>query len=487
MMGGNEFRQGELWTHAQGPEGARRWVFHVDMDAFFASVEQHDNPELRGKPVVVVNSPMTMERLRELAQELRRQPRMPEYIKGVRGVVASASYEARAFSVRSAMPLARALALCPDAVVLPGRFDRYREVAERLRAIWSDFSPTIEPVSLDEAYLDMTGAELSGGPIHEIGVQLKERIRAETGLTASVGIAQNKLVAKVASDLQKPDGLVIVRPGEEASTLAPLPVRALQGVGQRTEAMLDGLGIHTVGQLARANRAVLAFYVGGDNADSLLNHALGIDHRRVELPGDPKSISRETTMPDDTADLVTLKNMLVTLSDHLAWSLRNEDMCARVVILKLRLLPSRRRSRSEGGGDEGYGRLITRRTTLPMPIDSAGIISETACHLLEIAHRATGLRNGSEVVRLIGIGTANLLHTADLVGQFRIGQIDEDSNVRTETKVDVGQQPIVEPRVERDRKLNSSIDDIRKRFGYDSIASATAAVVKKGEGGMVDG
>ena len=465
----------------EGPQGARRWVFHVDMDAFFASVEQLDDPALVGQPVVVANSPMTMERLREMAREARKQPRMPEFIKGVRGVVASASYEARAFGVRSAMPLARALALCPEAIVLPGRFDRYRQVAERLRAIWGDFSPTIEPVSLDEAYLDMTGAELSGGPIRDIGVRLKARIREETGLTASVGIGSNKLVAKVASDLQKPDGLVVVAPGDEAATLAPLPVRALQGVGKRTESLLDALGIHTVGQLARANRAVLAFHLGGDNADSLLNHAAGIDHSRVEPPGDPKSISRETTMSDDTADLSTLKKVLVTLSDHVAWSLRNEGMCARVVILKLRLLPSRRRSRAEGGGDDGYGRLITRRTTLPMPTDSASIVSETACRLLETTHRSTGLRHGSEVVRLIGVGTANLVHTADLVGQFRMQPGEPDGA----EKIQAANQE--EPVVDRERKLNTSIDDIRKRFGYDAIASATAAAVKKSEGGMVDG
>ncbi|MEO5953143.1 MAG: DNA polymerase IV [Chloroflexia bacterium] len=481
-----EFRQGELWGHGPGPQDALRWVFHVDMDAFFASVEQLDNPALAGVPVIVANSPMTVERLREVAAELRRLPKMPEFIKGVRGVVASASYEARAFGVRSAMPLARALALCPNATVLPGHFSRYRQVAEKLRAIWADFSPLVETVSLDEAYLDMTGAELSGGPIQEIGARMKKRIREEVGLTASVGIASNKLVAKVASDLQKPDGLVFVARGDEASTLAPLPVRALQGVGKRTETVLTGLGIHTVGQLAKATRSVLVFHLGGDNASHLINYANGIDYGRVEPPGDPKSISRETTMTDDTSDLVTLKKLLVNLSDHVAWSLRNEGMCARVINIKLRLLPARRRSRNEAGEDTGYGRLITRQVTLAVPTDSARLIEETACHLLDVTHRSTGMRNNSEVVRLIGVVTSNLVHTEDLVGQFRSSKIlkEESSSLPEKQEADENE----DSNKEKERRLTTSIDDIRKRFGYDAIASATSAGIKKSDGnGVVDG
>lgn len=484
MIGG-EFRQGELWAHGAQQNEASRWVFHVDMDAFFASVEQLDNPTLKGLPVIVANSPMSIERLRSLSQEIRRMRQMPEFIKGVRGVVASASYEARAFGVRSAMPLAKALALCPDATVLPGHFDRYRQVAEQLRAIWSDFSPTIEPVSLDEAYLDMTGAELSGGPIADIGARMKARIRDEVGLTASVGIASNKLVAKVASDLQKPDGLVFIPRGEEAATLAPLPVRALQGVGKKTETMLDALGIHTIGQLAKATRAVLVLHLGNENATTLLNYASGIDYSRVEPPGDPKSISRETTMSDDTADLLTLKKILATLSDHVAWSLRNDGLCARVVYIKLRLLPSQRRSRSESGGDTGFGRLITRQTTLAVPTDSAKVIEETAAHLLEVTHRSSGLRNASEVVRLIGVGTANMVHTKDLVGQFKTTGTRSQATAENNTTI----VPTEQSNTEKDRRLTSSIDDIRKRFGFDAIASATVAAVKKGDGGgnIVDG
>lgn len=477
-MRGADFTQGELWDVEPGArERAQRWVFHVDMDAFFASVEQHDNPELAGLPVIVGNSPYSIDKLREIAADVRKLAHRPEFIKGVRGVVASASYEARAFGVRSAMPLAKALALCPDSVILPGRFGRYREVAEQLRAIWGEFSPTVEPVSLDEAYLDMTGAELAGGPIREIGERLKARIKAETGLTASVGIAVNKQVAKVASDLQKPDGLVLVLPGEEAATLAPLPVRALQGVGKRTETLLESMGIRTVGRLASANRSVLALHLGGENADSLLRHAVGIDHSPVEPPGDPKSVSRETTLVDDTCNVAELKHMLVGLSDHVAWSLRNDGLSARCVYIKLRLLPERR-NRGQGV-DSGFGRLITRRLTLPLPTDSSALVYESACKLLDQTARSTGMHNASEVVRLVGVGTASLVHTADLVGQFKgQGQAspEEPGKVVSRDKT---------PAEERDKKLNMSIDDIRKKFGYEAIANASA--VKRTDEGIVDG
>jgi DNA polymerase-4 len=460
-----DYRQGEVWR-----QPAKRWVFHVDMDAFFASVEQRDNPELAGLPVIVANSPMTMEKLGEIAEDVRKLAHRPEFIKGVRGVVASASYEARAFGVRSAMPLAKAMALCPEAVVLAGRFGQYRDVAEQLRRIWGEFSPLVEPMSLDEAYLDMTGVELSGGPIRAIGERLKKRIKEETKLTASVGIGSSKLMAKVASDLEKPDGLVVVEHGEEGSTLAPLPVRALQGIGPRMETALQGMGITTIGQLARANRAILTVCFGAENAASLLQRAGGIDDSAVEPPGDPKSISRETTLVEDTADGGELKGMLRGLADEVAWALRQEGMSARCVYVKLRLLPSKRKWQP---GGSGFGRLITRQVTLAVPTDLAGVVYESACKLLDAAIRVTGLANGSEVVRLIGVGTARLTHTADMVGQFP------------------GQPGYAAPKGGADglegkeRMLTSSIDSIRKKFGFDSIGSG--ASVKRQDGGVVDG
>jgi len=469
------YRQSELWR-----QPARRWIFHVDMDAFFASVEQHDNPDLRGKPVIVANSPLPMEKVREMVAETRRLPRMPEFIKGIRGVVASASYEARVFGVRSAMPLARALSLCPDALVTPGRFDRYRDVAAGLRRIWGDFSPLIEPMSLDEAYIDMTGVELSGGPIRDIGLRLKERIREETGLTASVGIASSKLVAKIASDLQKPDGLVVVPHGEEADVLAPLPVRVMQGIGPRTGDLLLGMGITTCGQLACANEAVLAVHFGAEHAASLVLRAMGIDHGEVEPPGDPKSISRETTLAEDKRTVEDLRPIVRGLVDHVAWSLRQEGLSARCVYIKLRLLPVRRQGPASRSG---FGRLITRQLTLPMPADSAGVVFAMAVKLLEAAARSTGLASGSEVVRLVGIGAANLVHTADLVGQFpgQEGYVEPTAATAPGTG-QAGKPP------DKDRRLNAGIDDIRKKFGYHAISSAAGASVRaKDDEGLVDG
>jgi DNA polymerase-4 len=472
MAGEGNYHQGELWR-----QPARRWIFHVDMDAFFASVEQHDRPEMRGLPVVVANSPLTIERVGEILAEARTLPRMPEYIKGIRGVVASASYEARAFGVRSAMPLARALSICPDALVTPGRFGRYREVAEHLRRIWGDFSPLVEPMSLDEAYIDMTGVELSGGPIREIGLRLKQRIRNETGLTASVGIASSKLVAKIASDLQKPDGLVVVLHGQEADVLAPLPVRTVPGIGPRTADVLQGMGVFTCGQLAQATGAVLAARFGAEQAASLVRRALGIDDSPVEPPGDPKSVSRETTLAEDKRTVAELRPIVRGLADHVAWSLRQEGLSARCVYIKLRLLPVRRQGPAR---TSGFGRLITRQLTLPTPTDSAGVVYDMAGKLLDAAARTTGLVSGSEVVRLVGVGASSLVHTADLVGQFpgQAGYV-EPSN---------GAPPAPPDAPDRDRRLNAGIDDIRRKFGYHAITSAAGANARpRDDEGLVDG
>jgi DNA polymerase-4 len=473
MAQASNYLQTELWR-----QPARRWIFHVDMDAFFASVEQYDNPDMRGRPVVVANSPLPMERVRGMVAEARKLPHMPEYIRGIRGVVASASYEARVFGVRSAMPLARALSLCPDALVTPGRFGRYREVAEHLRRIWGDFSPLIEPMSLDEAFIDMTGVELSGGPIGDIGMRLKRRIREETGLTASVGIASSKLVAKIASDLQKPDGLVVVPHGEEAAVLAPLPVRTVPGIGPRTADALQGMGIFTCGQLAQANERVLGAHFGAEHAASLVQRALGIDHSAVEPPGDPKSVSRETTLAEDRRTVAELRPIVRGLADHVAWSLRQDGLSARCVYIKLRLLPVRRQGPAR---TSGFGRLITRQMTLPMPVDSASIVFDMAVKLLEAAARSTGLTSGSEVVRLVGVGAANLVHTADLVGQFpgQAGYVEPpEGTPRAETKA----------APDRDRRLNAGIDDIRRKFGYQAITSAAGANARdKDDEGLVDG
>jgi DNA polymerase-4 len=444
-----------------------RWVAHVDMDAFFASVEQLDKPELKGLPVIVGNSPMSMERLRELAQEAQRAPRLPEFIKGIRGVVASASYETRAFGVRSAMPLARALALCPEAVVLPGRFDRYGDVAKELRRVWSEFSPVIEPMSLDEAFLDLTGSELTGGPIREIGERLKRRIRESTGLTASVGISSSKLMSKIASDMEKPDGLVVVPHGAEAQVLAPMSVRALPGVGPKTGEALYALGISSIGQLAAYSEARLAALFGAEHAASLKQRALGIDNSAVEPPGDPKSISRETTLADDEGNMDELRALVRLLSDRVAWQLRQEHFKARCIYIKLRLLPKQRVWTPEGSG---FGRLITRQVTIPDATDSDHTICTVATGLLEAAAKATGLGSGRELVRLIGVGTANLAHTGDVQPRMEMEDAGPMSGkAHRPEQSSWGWQSKAQ---ERNQQLNTSLDAIRDRFGFKAITPA---------------
>jgi DNA polymerase-4 len=436
------------------------------MDAFFASVEQLDKPELKGLPLIVGNSPMSMERLRELAEGARRHSRPPEFIKGIRGVVASASYEARAFGVRSAMPLARALALCPDAVVLPGRFDRYGEVARELRRVWSEFSPVIEPMSLDEAFLEMTGSELTGGPIRQIGERLKGRIREATGLTASVGIASSKLMSKIASDMEKPDGLVVVPHGAEAEVLAPMPVRALPGVGPKSAEALHAVGISTIGQLAAYSETRLAALFGAEHAASLKQRALGIDNSPVEPPGDPKSISRETTLEEDEGDLEELKALVRLLADRVAWQLRHEHFRARCVYIKLRLLPRHRVWTPEGSG---FGRLITRQVTLPQATDSDHTIYTVASTLLEAAAGATGLGSGRELVRLIGVGTASLVPSGEVRAGVEVREAGPQAGKPGPEQSSWGWQSKAQ---ERNSKLNTSVDAIRDRFGFKAITLA---------------
>jgi DNA polymerase-4 len=459
----------------KGPS-ARRWVAHVDMDAFFASVEQLDDPALLGKPLIVGNSPLSMERLRDLAAEAQKLPHVPEFIKGIRGVVASASYEARTFGVRSAMPLAKALALCPEAHVLPGRFERYRDVARTLRQVWSEFSPVVEPMSLDEAYLDLTGIELTDGPIEGVGAKLKVRIREATGLTASVGIAPNKLVAKIASDLRKPDGLVIVEHGRASELFAPLRVRALPGVGPRTAEALEALDITTLGQLAAASEMALAASFGLDHARSLIRRASGEDDTPVQIPGIPKSISKEETLVEDETDLHNLKSILRGLADNVAWTLRGDGLHTRCVYIKLRLLPTRRAWRPEG---QGFGRLITRQSTLPMPTDAGQIIYDAACSLLETAYKSTGLASGSEMVRLLGVGVSALVPNSDLdllasphhntmQVQLTLGEARTGNNSLTP---------------QHHTSLDASMDHIRKRFGFDAISFGTSLSMRDNDDG----
>ena len=273
-------------------ETARRKIIHVDMDAFFASVEQRDHPELRGRPVAVGSA-------------------------AARGVVAAASYEARTFGVRSAMPSVSALRRCPDLVFVPPRFDVYRAVSQQIRAIFADYTPLIEPLSLDEAYLDVTEDRLGLGSAQAIAEQIRARIRAETGLTASAGVSYNKFIAKLASDQNKPDGLCVIPPAKGPAFVATLPVRRFHGVGPVTAAKMERLGILTGADLRERPLAFLQQHFGR-GAAYLHGAARGIDHRPVQPDRPLKSVGAERTLDRDLTDATALLAVLDRVVDA-AW------------------------------------------------------------------------------------------------------------------------------------------------------------------------
>ena len=296
-----------------GPDVAPRprAIAHVDMDAFYASVEQRDRPELRGLPVIVGADP-----------------------KG-RGVVSAASYEARVYGVRSAMPISKAARLCPHGVFVPVDMERYVRVSDEIMDILGRFSPLVEPVSVDEAFVDLTGTASLFGPPPEAVRAIKRRIRAETGLTASAGLASNKFIAKIASDLRKPDGLVVVEPGQEAEFLAPLPIERLWGVGKATARSLAALGIASIGQLQRLPAATLVSRLGSHGGD-LHALAFGRDERAVEPWTAPKSMGAETTFERDTDERARLLQTLRGHAERVAHELRAGGFAASRVTLKLR-------------------------------------------------------------------------------------------------------------------------------------------------------
>ncbi len=376
---------------------ARR-ILHVDMDAFFVSVEQVLRPELRGKPVVVGGKPDR------------------------RGVVAAASYEARAYGLHSGIPLVTASRLCPQAIFIEGDFKRYRDASRRFMAILADFSPHLEPAGLDEAYLDVTGFESLHGSIKQMAAAIKKRIKDELGLCASIGIAGGKVVAKVASDRSKPDGLLEVPEGGDRAFLAPLPVSDLPGVGKRGQLVLKEMGVATIGQLAALPVATLKERFGSYGV-TLHNHANGLDDSRVTAPGEAKSISRETTFGEDVRDEALLMATLRYLGERVGGSLRNQGKRARCVSLKLRYADFT---------------TITRQQTLPHPQDADQAIFAAGSQLL-----TKELAGGNQAVRLIGIGVSRLTPGRQL-DMFATAEL----------------------RLER---LNKAIDRIREKYGFRAI------------------
>jgi len=385
-----------------------RQIMHIDLDAFFVSVEQAENPELKGKPVVVGGRPNR------------------------RGVVASASYEARVFGLHAGMPLTTACRLCPQATFIEGSFPKYRRASQRFMAILADFSPYLEPVSLDEAYLDVTGFESIYGSIYHMAVAIKQRIKDELGLCASVGIASCKVVAKVASELSKPDGLLGVATGEERSFLSPLPITKLPGIGKKTEPILNGLGINTIGKLSLMPLSALKSHFGA-SGEILHRYANGIDERKVEPPAEAKSISRETTFGNDTRDHSLLKATLRYLGERVGSQLRQQGKQARCVTLKLRYADFT---------------TITRCHTLRQASNADQTIFDTGVKLLNKA-----LPQQKQPIRLIGIGVSNLTEPGR--------QLD-----------------MLNSSAQRLEQLNKAIDRIRKKYGFTAIQTGRTLLLK---------
>lgn len=300
---------------ASSAKKIERVIMHLDMDAFFAAIEQLDNPEYRGKPVVVGAD--------------------PQGGKG-RGVVSTASYEARTYGIHSALPISQAYRLCPHAIFVRGRIQRYVELSRKIIEIIKNYSPVVEQISIDEAFVDISGSLRLLGSAKEIAVKLKADILQQTGLKASVGIAPNKFIAKIASDLEKPDGLTICEQGHEKAFLAPLPIRKLWGVGARTEERLQKLGIHTIGDIAAFDVKKLTEKLGvwGFGLWKLAN---GIDNRKVGTQHKRKSISEERTFNEDVADYTTVEKTLFKIADELSRTMRRKALKGRTITLKLRL------------------------------------------------------------------------------------------------------------------------------------------------------
>lgn len=398
-----------------------RIVLHADMDAFYASIEERDRPELRGLPIIVG-------------------------AVSRRGVVAAASYEARKYGVRSAMPGFRARELCPNGVFLDSDIAKYARVSDQVHAVFEEFTPEIEPIALDEAFLDVTGSvQLFGGPI-ALARRLKERVREATELPVSIGIANSKLVAKIACALSKPDGLRYVAPEETRALLDPLPVRRLWGVGPVLEQALLRAGFTTLRDIAEADLDRLRA-AAGDRAIELVQLARGEDERPVVANRAAKSYGEENTFEADIRALPIITGALTSHSHAVARRLRHDGVAGRTVSIKIKLARARGevRSRVDHGFERKYP-LLTRSRTLPHPTDDASEIREVALGLWH----ASGI---DEPIRLLGVSVSNLTARQQL-GLFGEGQAD------------------------RGRKLGPALDAIRRRFGDAAISVATGDPTK---------
>jgi len=379
-----------------------RRILHVDMDEFFAAVEKLDDESLRGRCLLIGGDPAR------------------------RGVVSTASYEARKFGCRSAMPMATAVRLCPQAVVLPVRMDRYQQVSDRVFEVLGRYSPLVEPVSIDEAFLDVTGCQRLLGPAGRIARAIKGDIRGELGLTASVGVAPNKFLAKLASDLEKPDGLVVLTEETFQQVLDPLGVRTLWGVGPAAERRLHELGIRTIAQVRRADSRLLTDALG-QWGEELRRLAAGQDDRPVTPDWQARSISQEETFAEDIGDVGLLGDVLDGQAEQVARRLRAAGLKARTVTLKLRY---------------GDFRTITRSGTLAEATDLTEDIRGKARQLL-----AAWAKAGGGALRLLGVGVSGLSGG----GGRQLPLFDD-------------------PRRGKLRRLDRALDDIAERFGPDAVS-----------------
>jgi len=376
-----------------------RCIFHIDLDAFFVSVEQVLNPELKGKPVIVGGDP---ER---------------------RGVVASASYEARPFGIHAGMPSSKARRLCPQAIFIRSHFSLYKDASAKFMRILGDFSPHIEPLGFEEAYLDVTGCEEPYGSPQKLALAIKNRINKELNITASVGIATCKVVAKIASALCKPDGLLEIAPGDEQAFLNPLPIAKLPGVGKKTEQALKDMGITTIGELASLPLDTVKRQFGATGA-MIHSYARGVDDREVEAPGEAKSISQQLTFARDTLDRNFLEANLHNLCQEVCQELRSQNKRAKCVAIRLRYADFK---------------TITRQVILREASNVTQVIFATAQQLLTKA-----LAQQEKPIRLIGI------RISSLVGEGK-------------------QLPMFDSGMEKPEHLDKAIDKIRRKYGSTAI------------------
>ena len=390
-----------------------RRIAHCDLDTFFVAVERLRDPSLVGKPVLIGGT-------------------------GPRSVVATASYEARAFGCHSAQPMAQALRLCPQAVVVSSEFGRYRAASVQFHAVLHDASPLVESAGLDEAYLDLTGIGEGPDADRTVATNIRARVRAEVGIAVSIGVADGRTTAKVASDRAKPDGLLVVPPGGDAAFLAPLPLRELPMVGPRLAEQLQAAGVHTIGQAGALDPSWLRARFGGAGV-LLAERAHGIDPTPVRtLPRAPVSVSREVTFETDVTDIEALRRVLRTHADRVGADLRHAGRRARTVTLKLRWSDFT---------------TLTRARTLDQPARSTAQLAAAGSALLDAVLREAGRRP----VRLIGLGAINLVEDAVQLG-FHDPQLGFDAP-----------QP-------REEQLDRAVDAIRDRFGPGALSRGARTV-----------